>query len=525
MHPSLTCCSCGHRDVVEKYKSPLPSHLLKTNNPPHPSEVQFLREMLGRSDFEREIADSNAKLDGLAKMRVAEIRRRDEIVETFVAAKGVLSAIRRIPPQLIRQILLLAITGPDGSMKGVSLNVKEGPWVYSQVCRLWRNVILFSTFIWSNIDILYGELQEKNRHSPAILKEIFQRSRLRPLRLNLGLHVDSRGSKEFLVEAVKECERWKDVRLHLASKVTIALKSLKDHIPLLESFHLQFAHYSPVSSYNFSECFSKAPALRRLAFRALRDVHLIQIAWSGLTHFHDRSGDTSFTDLLPKLPNIISLALSSSSRLSTSMSHRFQLNYLRTLDIARCDELPSGLLVPALQELKISMKWFHHISTFIRQSSCHLKHLCIVFPPFPTPTELARCDRASIQTLFRHVPQLLTLELESFFSSQKEGDMAIRITSLLADATLLPALRRLVIGDSTWRGSLESLVRVVQSRQQASSALAELVFIASKVTRPADVLAANLEHIRTIQESGMKVVMNAASSTTFEITELRDRRE
>ncbi|KAJ7595658.1 hypothetical protein C8J56DRAFT_1160046 [Mycena floridula] len=526
MGPSLTCSSCGHEDVVKEYKSPLPSHLLETNDPPLASEEQFLREMLEKSNFEREIADLDAKLADFDKMAVALRRRREKTVESFIAAKGVLSPIRRVPAEIVGEIILLALTDSiTGSIKGTSVNVNTGPWVYSQVCRLWRKEILSRTFIWSNIGILHHREQANNSHSAEILDEIFQRSQLRPLRLCLQLLVDSDAARDILATAVKNSNHWKDVRLHLTNKLSKGLKQIKDRIPLLEALHLQYSSSTqgPIASKDLIHCFRKAPALRKLALQRFSDVHSLNIPWSKLTHFHDSSGQTSISELLPKIPNIVSLAISRRYPESSTSNLQFHLNNLRTLNLADCRQIPTCLRVPALEELKVGVGCLHNISAFIRRSSCHLTHLSIVFPMLSIDND-DLCDINIIRTLFHNVPQLATLEFEcSTMSERHEKDM-MKIIGLLTDTTLLPALRRLVVAKSSLEVSLKPLVKVVRSRQKASSTLTEILFTApyeKQYTRkPADeIVAANLEHIQVIRTIGMKVLVNAAASTTFEVVE------
>ncbi|KAJ7595652.1 hypothetical protein C8J56DRAFT_386169 [Mycena floridula] len=519
--PSLICSRCGHKDVVEEYKSPLPSHLLETNDPPLASEEQFLREMLEKADFEREIADLDAKLADFEKMTVALRRRREKTVESFVAAKGVLTPIRRVPAEIVGEIILLALTDSiTGSIKGTSLDVKEGPWVYSQVCRLWRKEILSRSFIWSNIDILHStNAQEKNQYSAAVLQKIFQRSHSRPLRLCLRLRMDSSAAKQILIEAVKESKRWKDVRLHLTTKLASGLKQLKDKIPLLEVLHFQcIAIRSLVDAKkHISQCFRLAPALRRLAFQGFHSVQCLNLPWAQLTHFHNRGGENDFLDLFPKVTNVISLAISSSDQ---SQFQQFQLNNLRTLNITDCQLLPSCLRLPVLEELQVDAQSLDRISAFIRSSRCHLTHLSIFFAPV-TGWGTDLCDDDILETLFRDIPRLVTLE---FAAGMFSDDESVDISKVLSDATLLPALRRLIFPNIVFDSSLEPLVHVIQSRRATSAVLEEILFTGPSEEgynarlNDATLASANLRHIEAIRGTGVKVLMNTAESVTFEVT-------
>ncbi|KAJ7595655.1 hypothetical protein C8J56DRAFT_922866 [Mycena floridula] len=502
---AFTCQKCGHQDVVEEYKSPLPSHLLETNDPALASEDHSLREMLAKSDFEGEIALLDAQISHFQEVLGALTRRREKTVESSLAAKGVLSAIRRVPAEIIGEIVLLALLASDGSVKPVSLNVKEGLWVYSQVCRLWRKEILSLTNQWSNIHIRHTQDQvKKNAHLPAVLTEILRRSQSRPLRLCLRLEVESR-AKDILTVAVEESERWKDVRLHLSDRMAIPLKPLQDRIPLLESFHLEFSSGSKghLLLGKLSQCFRKAPALRKLHLQGVDNIHFLDVPWTQLSHF----GGIESSDLLPKLTDVVSLAVSS-SRYFQSTSRQFQLDNLLTLNIAECHEPPSCLRVPALQELKVAADSLGRVSAFIRQSPCHLRHLCIDFPISVNPPTIDKLwNRPNAEALFRQVPKLVTLEFECrwyFFPVERE--MVMKVSDLLRDTTLLPALCCLVFDQSVLEVSVEPLIAVVQSR---IGTLTEILFTGHHNS----IMAANQECLETIRQCGIKVLMNAAKTS------------
>ncbi|KAJ7595675.1 hypothetical protein C8J56DRAFT_1115734 [Mycena floridula] len=511
MISAFTCPKCGHQDVVEEYKPPLPSHLLETNDPPLASEEHSLREMLAKSDFEREIALVEGQISHLQQVLGALTRRREKTMDSNLAAKGVLSAIRRVPAEIIGEIVLLVLSASRGSPKAATLNMKDGLWVYSQVCRLWRKEILSWTSQRSNVYIWYDWNQAKNIHSPAILTEILRRSQGRPLRLGLWLQVESQ-AKEMLAVAVKESERWKDVRLHLSGKMTVPLKLLQDRIPLLESLHIQLLNGS------------KGPSPPK------NSPNLLDVPWTQLSHLSEKSGWNSLSDLIPKLNNVVSLATSSARHLPSGSTRQFQLDNLRTLDIAECHEPPSCLRVPALQELKVAADRLGGISDFIRQSPCHLTHLCIGFPYRAEKVTIDQLwNRANIEALFRVVPQLITLEFEWIDLASLAGverQMAMKVTDLLTDMTLLPGLRRLVFDQTLLQLSLESLVAVVHRRHRT---LAEMLFTGPHgrtIYRPAtpDIVSAGRVHVGSVRQGGIKVFINAAKtkSTEFQIDWLLD---
>ncbi|KAJ7595519.1 hypothetical protein C8J56DRAFT_922521 [Mycena floridula] len=322
MQASFTCASCGHQDVVEEYKSPLPSHLLETNDPPLASEEQFLREMLENSDFEREIVEMDAKLAVLEQMTAALRCRREKTVESFIAAKGVLSPIRRVPAEVIGEIVMLALTEGDGFIKATSLNMAEDPWAYSQVCRIWRKEILSRTAIWANIGIIHPKELDYRRYSADLLEATIHCSALAVSAFTIE-YFDSAIAKAILAKAVEYSRQWQSVKLCLTPHLFSRLKKLKSRLPLLEVLWLvgHFANHNPISLKSIAECFRDAPALRKCRLSGFLEPSVINLPWAQLTHLNDNE-DTLV--ILRHTPNPVFLSLRYPNGVSAPPRVRFE---------------------------------------------------------------------------------------------------------------------------------------------------------------------------------------------------------
>ncbi|KAJ7595653.1 hypothetical protein C8J56DRAFT_1160042 [Mycena floridula] len=473
MQPGFTCSRCGHQDVVEEYESPLPSHLLETNDPPLGSEEHFLREMVEKSDFEREIAEMDVKLATLEEMVSALRRRREKTAESFIATKGVLSPIRRMPAEVIGEIFMLALTEEDGSIKATSLNMAEGPWAYGRIHHL------------KNAD--------QRLHSAEVLDAIIRRSQCRPLRLSVNIKSDSAIAKAILAKAVQHSYHWQFVQLSLTPHLFSRLKGVKSRVPLLVILRLVgfSANWYPISPKSIADCFRDAPALIRCKIIGFRDYHLMNLPWAQLTHLDESSDDP--TAVLRRTPNLVSLALHGCIGPSTTQS-RFRFEHLKTLDLSNC-LLSTGLALdlPALIELRVSVGDLVHV-TLATSSSLH--QLSLRQSESESPEQLA-----ALKTFVQQFPALSILDL-----SQMGLRPFLRLD--LSDANAIPSLQRLYLGGDLLRNSLQPLVDMVQSRRLTSSTFREICFTPASGSDPEQVTPNMTPEIEALRQAGMEILLD-----------------
>ncbi|KAJ7644257.1 hypothetical protein FB45DRAFT_736181, partial [Roridomyces roridus] len=74
--------------------------------------------------------------------------------EQSVEMVGIL--FRRMPPSVLSQIFLSALPTLD-HRKGNTSDMKQTPWVLSQVCMSWRKICLATPQLWSTICVDYKE--------------------------------------------------------------------------------------------------------------------------------------------------------------------------------------------------------------------------------------------------------------------------------------------------------------------------------------------------------------------------------
>ncbi|KAJ7636778.1 hypothetical protein FB45DRAFT_788848 [Roridomyces roridus] len=104
------------------------SHLLQSNDAPSEMEIPSIRQF---------ILEAQSRLDVLDNEELPS--ERDALADSIRTHSTILSAVRRVPPELWNEIF-------------TSASLAAPPWSLGLVCRLWRDVVLANPYLWSYID-------------------------------------------------------------------------------------------------------------------------------------------------------------------------------------------------------------------------------------------------------------------------------------------------------------------------------------------------------------------------------------
>lgn len=452
------CTNCGYQHVFEQYISPIPKHLLETNDPPLESEEMLLRQIIEEADFQKDISQLD---DGIARaelMLIAMKRRRSEIQASALAAKGVVSPIRRVPKEIIIEIVLYALHHDSGT----TLNVKQGPWVYSQVCRLWREEILSRRGIWSNINIEMPKEEKGCRHWPTVFDTLIERADLGPtsssLTIRIKLQSEAVVAKELLQVALSTCTYWREAALVLPRSFLPRLKKLKGRIPQLQSIDISHTSHGLIDSKCLVGVFQDAPELHRVKLMAFRDAEELLFAWSRLTHFCDGQNFNYSPTLLPRLGNLVSLTIPAAWAYGLDDSWptvlgapTLKLPYLRKLDLSfqvnqrfgflvDPESLVTFLDVPALEELLTPIVLLPMVNSLLQRSGCHLKNVALSFSSSSSSLSLFKFEKPNLTRFLEELVVLEKLDLSRL-------DLGPKMTEFFAllNGPSMPRLKMLVI--------------------------------------------------------------------------------
>jgi hypothetical protein len=362
-----------------------PDHpLYKSNERPHPHE---------EASIDEEIIKNQSKLDALDAEIAQLMERRRPLVELLRLQRSIISPVRRVPFEILSEIIAHAIGIYDSSISRAtdSTDVKSGPiWVFGRVCRHWREVIQSFPKLWSHITLSMG------RTSIGALKTILERSLHLPLTISVLMKHPVRQNQSKAINLLLDhFNRWHNVILRLpfypkmvqmfSDKMTTASAhrddASTDLVPTV--LHSLILHHCPNGSssdfpLDLISHFSNRgfQAIRRLVLRCDMNPILIPnrdidecIPWKQLEFFDNVSvrdwseGQPSAPEdtllILKRMPNLTVLNIhdnrTSSLDQTQSISSIVTLPNIHTATFRSSGVLPA-LCLPALEHTVLEFR-------------------------------------------------------------------------------------------------------------------------------------------------------------------------
>ncbi|KAF7305157.1 ABC protein [Mycena kentingensis (nom. inval.)] len=219
-------------------------HLISSNEPPLDSELLLISDALSALD-----AATQATSDAFPSRR-AELR-------------GVLSPLRRMPPELLADIFVMTmppLESADNRYAGFSFT--STPWALTHVCARWRMVATQTRRLWSQVIITFLE-DSKTDYPPELLELHLQHGR--------GFFVEFEASDERSFEPqlrvfeliARHAERWVRLFIGLSTTLLPAFNALRGRLQSLRTARLEWIgsrSSSPEAPLSI-RCLEDAPAL------------------------------------------------------------------------------------------------------------------------------------------------------------------------------------------------------------------------------------------------------------------------
>lgn len=370
-------------------------HLLQSNIPPSDSEAIDILKVVSavEAQFLRPQEIQELGTDRMTKHQL------DHAHQFVHAHKGVLSAIRRIPPELLQEIFL-HIIDPWTYSRWNTI-----PWALSQVCRLWRTTALSVSVLWSRLPTIY--LHKKIPCSyDARIRELLVRSRDAPISFYLYAPFKELNSHPIIDALVLHSERWQTVTIDSTTPTILAFKGIKGRLSSLRTLSLEvWRETDPV----VFDMFEDAPQLREVSLDGPFPGE-VRLPFSQLTRYKERVRGRGMADFTISLAT--SLTTLEISRLSQSPDIPVTtLPLLVTLRVQFDDIISQGFLenvtLPAIQEILIAGFEGHLITVLTAMIS--RSHSPCVLKKFAFRT--SELDSGELTTLLRLTPHLVDLNL------------------------------------------------------------------------------------------------------------------
>lgn len=257
--PSVKCMHCGEfTEIPVKHNSresfiqssPINSSEGKRTGLQHAPTVGMIEEQI-------------IKVQGILQGLKAKHRQ----IKTYDARNSLFSPVQKLPLEILGKIF--AETRRQGKID-IGFHQKVGIWHLGQVCRLWKNALLFHRSLWSQITITRYLSCGKKKIIPR-LSSCLQRSMPLPLTIEMDLTYcprDPNLCSQIFATLASHCDRWKEVILCLQSPVILSPCQLKN-LPKLHSFVL---HGGTIDDH--IEAFEFSPHLTRLEFHGVQGTAL-----------------------------------------------------------------------------------------------------------------------------------------------------------------------------------------------------------------------------------------------------------
>ena len=335
---------------------------------------------------------------GLNKKTQCQLDR----VHKFVHAhRGVLSAIRRIPPELLQEIFIHTTVGAN--------RWDSIPWALCLVCRSWRIAALSVSSLWNRLPPMYLRCPRMPGSVSSVLAEIREllvRSRDAPITFyiyaplrNLCLDSDS-----IINVLASHSERWQTVSIDSAYLSLFSCKRVKGRLSSLRTLSIHIS-----GAANFADMYEDAPQLREVCLSGIFSQEL-RLPFSQLTHYkecisgrgmagHVISLAKSLTTLhLARCYGSADIPVSTLPVLVTLMVEGYEIRSQGFLD---------NLTLPAIQEIWIAGFRGHLITIltamiYRSHSPCMLKKLAF---------RTSEVDSGELTKLLKLTPHLVDLNL------------------------------------------------------------------------------------------------------------------
>ncbi|PPQ69269.1 hypothetical protein CVT24_000075 [Panaeolus cyanescens] len=336
----------------EKETFVVPESYLHSSFIPSPIDEQNIR---GKVDsLNARISTVDQDIEDLRRQLKSLESARQVLSNEANLYQGVLSAVRRLPPELVQEIFLVAAEGESMTWPrrpqdpGYSM-----PWKLGRICSYWRTVFLSLPKLWSVINIDLTVPNSSFRTAVDTLHVGPESSVLQFLDACLQrsgnelLTISIRGTAELLLlvgsildSLVPHSARWKDLRLGLGRLHPFRLHfaEASGRLPNLQRLNIDtFVHESIRHIDAYPDIFFDAPALQQLVIsHSIQPLSTLRIPWQQLTHLHTESNDFregEFSQMLAMSQNLISLTTKDERILELGSAEPVLLPHLKKLAV------------------------------------------------------------------------------------------------------------------------------------------------------------------------------------------------
>ncbi|KAK7029493.1 hypothetical protein VNI00_014526 [Paramarasmius palmivorus] len=454
--------------------------LLYNNNPPTESQTNIILDALrSLSSQLEEIQRTIFNWEGT----MADLKeQRDAITLKISQYQRILNPIRTVPDHVLRSIFRYYVDANVLIQDSLDPS-HDTAWKLGQVCYLWRQVVLSSPSLWSDVTIRLPSALEYGLALERMQKRLtthLSRAKGSPLTISLNTECTLRPAIPFMAIIASHSENIIDLCLMPKEDNLSVIHSMSSMVmgllPLLQRLTVDFGtstqRYLPLV-YPFSDGFSIAPQLREVTiFGDYSNLpSLLELPWDQIACFRSRF-ESSFVaenpyTFVPRMTNlqeffsrrVISHDVLTSSIPYTTLHHLQKLCLQTGAGSARAvNELLGQLDLPNLRELELHRATLTDtLRGFLSRHSSTLTFFSL------TPRESDHLDSDdTIIGCMKLLPGLHALALD--FASQPCIDALSEVEHDTMAPILVPNLRSLKLRMASTLDDDKCLIEMVETR-------------------------------------------------------------
>ncbi|KAJ7574034.1 hypothetical protein C8J56DRAFT_477067 [Mycena floridula] len=435
------------------------------NEPPMDSQLSQIRDSLGHAKTHlSRVDDQISRLNEALRQLNKEREMLQECVDEHNSA---LSPTRRLPTEILAEILLLSIQSGDYD----TLDASEGPWVLAQVCKRWKTVMEYPKF-WSSIIISVNN-QCLYTHAIPILEEWLRRSADYPLSITFHYPDTSLDIGRSLLDTLLfHSRRWRTVNLSLTLEMFLCLMQVKGHLPMLEKLAMKRLDKGRMEIIH---AFDGAPKLRDLRIFSMHNIpYNIKAPWAQLTRYEaSEVAAEEHLAILNQTTCLTECDLYSEGNQYINPDNVYSLPHLKRMTFAG-GSVPPLLIAPSLDDVYLKADrraedTIQKLTVIVNRSDCNIKHLRI---------DVFMHREHDLISLLRVCPDLTSLQIHFYDPSMCVNQIITALhTARILERTLVPCLTRLSITLSSHRNAAGArfdhiaFVEMVESRCRVTDGL------------------------------------------------------
>ena len=477
------CETCGFPNgILSDEKSIDTSNLNILGNHlfPSPADEAIIYENVEKVKVDISVIDK-----GMAQL--AEIfsrlrERRDDLQGYVDKQLSLLSPIHHLPDDVLIEIF--GHCCPTDSDSYASNNPQGVQWRIAKVCKRWSHVITSIRSIWSSINVdltLYANLKHLSYANSlkAMARTCLVRSGRHPLRLHFAAWEANFFDRSFFNTFWRQKERWQIIFVpdqliyHWDSDEFMdSLPSWEPaSFPILKKMAVQSS--SPYSNRPEGlPIFRMAPQLSHLSLDAFpHPMQILTITWSHITHFSSKNcryhSIDDYFELLQAMPHLIRMTIESHTVYSINErqppKRRVTRNRMLRLDIQGSwipmYELLQCLEAPHLTELQLTYR--EVLPGAVIKLIPMICEFCQLSPSLAA-LALSGFSPTTVNRILEYTPGVEVLDLTLQGTSVNE--VLSNMTWKIGEASVLPKLQTMFVGNSLDRDAVLDLMQMVGSR-------------------------------------------------------------